>query len=397
MHELRHRLKTYVTVLRLPGVALPAAGSAVASIPIGILGLSLLLLVRQSSDNFAVAGAVVAIFGVGTGLGIVGQGELIDRVGPKPVLLVASCAQVTVLVVIAVVAAMKGAPWLLGALAFLAGLGEPQVGGALRAMWPSLVTMEQRPAASALSSILFELPVVVGPLVLSGLMQVSTVYVAIMTAAGLSLVGSLAVALSRAARTCQPLSDRPRGFLRPLTIAGVRLVAAMTALQGMAVGLLQVSCAAFAAEHGSPGSPVDAGLLYALLSSGSLIGATLYGAWSQATKHERHTRTLFLALAVSLAGAATAPAVPALAAWVFISGLPIGAVSVRCFTDAESSTLPGSLAATATVLTATGLAATSAGTALAGWMVELATTTATLSTAAGVALVAVLLAHRSKT
>lgn len=385
MRELSRRLESYVTILRLPGVALPSLGTALASIPIGILGLALLLLVRQSSGNFAMAGAVVAVFGVGTGLGIVGQGHLIDRFGPRPVLLVASCAQVSVLFAIAAVAAAEGLPWLLGGLAFLAGLGEPQVGGALRAMWPSLVSPQQRPLASALSSMLFELPVVTGPLVLSALMRFSTIYVAILTAAGLSLVGSLAVALSHAARTWQPASGGRRGLFRPLTIAGVRLSAAVTAVQGLAVGLLQVSCAAFAAERGSP---AGVGLLYALLSSGSLIGATLYGAWSQAARHDRHMPSLLLALAVVLAGAATSSAMAILAVWAFAAGLLVGPVSVRCFTDAESSTEPGSLAATATTLTATGLAATSAGTALAGWLIELTNTAYALAAAAGVVLIA---------
>lgn len=52
--------RRYVRVLRRSGVARPALGTAVASLPIGMLGLAVLLLVRQSGGGFAHAGAVVA-------------------------------------------------------------------------------------------------------------------------------------------------------------------------------------------------------------------------------------------------------------------------------------------------------------------------------------------------
>lgn len=367
MRELFRRLGVYVAVLRSPRVFPPALGVFLATLPIGILGLAVLLLVRQSSGNFTAAGAVVAIFGVGTGLGIVIQGRLLDSFGPRRVLLIASGVQSAVLVSLALVAGADGAPWLLAALAFTAGLGEPQAGPALRSMWPALVSREQRAAASALSSVLFELPVVIGPLLLAALVRFATAEAAIVAAAGLSLTGSVLVALSRAARGWEPSPARQPSLVGPLAVPGIRLVAGVVAVQGLAVGLLQVSCAAFFTLRDLPG---DAGFLYALLSLGSLAGAMLYGAWSRPGKPGRQLPLLLLGFTGALAGAAFAPGAAFLAACVFVAGLFVGPISVRSFTDVERLTPPGSLATAATTLTAIGLAATSAGTALGGWLID---------------------------
>jgi MFS family permease len=379
-------LRTYVTVLRLPGVLVPALGTALASLPIGMLALAILLLVRDSGGGFAAAGAVVAVFGVGTGLGMVSQGRLIDAFGPRPVLLTAAFAQATAMISVPVAAMAGGSPWLLGFLAFVTGLCEPQTGGALRSMWPLLVSRDQRTVASALSSILFEVPVVMGPLILAALLRIATVHVAIFAAAGLSLSGSIMVATSRVARNWTAVPQRRNGFLGPLAIREVRLIAAAVAIQGLTVGILQVSCAAFFASHSWPG---DVAVLYALLSAGSLAGTVAYGVWQPSTVHWRQLRTLLAALAVPLLGAATAPNVLVLSAWVFVFGLVIGPISVRCFTDIEQYTPTGSLASSATTLIATGLAATSAGTAITGWLTDIGAGTGTLAgAAAGVLLCA---------
>jgi MFS family permease len=198
MSGLGRRFGAYGAVLRSPGVPAPAVGTVLASLPIGMLGLAILLLVRSGTNGFALAGTVVAVFGVGTGLGIASQGRLLDRFGPRRVLLIAAGTQAVALILIAVVTRESDSAWLIAGLAFLAGLAEPQAGSALRSMWPALVSPEQRPVASALSAILFELPVVLGPLLLALIVRVSSVPVVIVTAAALSVTGASLVALSRA-------------------------------------------------------------------------------------------------------------------------------------------------------------------------------------------------------
>jgi len=58
---------------------------------------------------------------------------------------------------------------LLALLTFIAGLGEPQVGGALRALWPALTLtpVSLRQTAVASSSVILEASVLGGPLLLA--------------------------------------------------------------------------------------------------------------------------------------------------------------------------------------------------------------------------------------
>lgn len=166
-------LRPYLLLLRRPGVAGPAAGAALASLPIGMAGLAVLLLLRQSNADFTTAGLVVGRMGAGTAAGMVAQGRLIDRFGQPRVLVAAAAAQAAGLTGL-VVAVPAGAPvWLLGILAFVGGAGEPQIGASLRALWPGLVPVGQRAAATSLSSLLFEGPVLLGPLLVVGLLAVT--------------------------------------------------------------------------------------------------------------------------------------------------------------------------------------------------------------------------------
>jgi predicted MFS family arabinose efflux permease len=385
MRELARRFGRYATILRSPGVPVPVVGTLLASLPIGMLGLAILLLVRSAGGGFAAAGTVVAVFGIGTGLGIVVQGRLIDRFGPRPVLLTAAGTQSLALLSIAAATSTVDSSWLIAGVAFVSGFAEPQAGSALRAMWPTLVTREQRPVASALSSILFEFPVVAGPLLLALLVRGSSAQVVIVVAAVLSVTGASLVALSGAGGRQRRVPDRPRGLFGPLTVPRVRTIAAVMAAQGTAIGLLQVSCAAHFNDRSSAG---DAGLLYALLSVGSLIGTALYGAWARPAPHRSQLTALLTGLAVTLLGAAFAPGIAILAGSVFASGLLVGPISVRCFTDVDRHAPAGALAAASTTLIATGLAATSAGTALAGWLIDTEGPTTALLAAASCALLA---------
>ncbi|MHA6626124.1 MFS transporter [Pseudonocardia sichuanensis] len=364
-------LRAYVRVLRTPGVAVPALGAAVASVPIGMLGLSLLLLVQQRSGSFAAAGAVVAVLGIGTVVGMLVQGRLLDRIGPRRVLAVSSALRAVASVAFVAVAG-TGAPLPVpAALAFAIGAGEPQVNGALRAMWPSLVRRELLPAANAVSSVVFELPVVAGPLLLALVIAVLPVEVAVLGAAGFAVAGAWMFARSGAARRWRPrppLRERGRaaGLLGPLVIPGVRVIVVAMSVPGTALGVLQVTSAA---AVDAAGAPAQAGLLFALLTAGSLLGTVLYGSRARAVGGRRLLPALLAAEAAALVAAAVAPGVAFLAVVVFGFGMCGGPIAVRCFIDLQrcASEAP---AAAVTLVIAAGLAATSLGTAAAGWAAD---------------------------
>src|SRR4051794_19728274 len=78
--------RRYGALVGLPVARWPLVFSVAGSMPIGMYGLAILLLVRESNGSFAVAGRVVGAFGLANALGAVVQGRLMDRLGQSRVL-----------------------------------------------------------------------------------------------------------------------------------------------------------------------------------------------------------------------------------------------------------------------------------------------------------------------
>src|SRR4051794_41899828 len=74
--------RRYKALVGLPEARWPLVFSVAGSMPIGMYGLAVLLLVRESNGSFAGAGRVVGAFGLANALGAVVQGRLMGRLGP---------------------------------------------------------------------------------------------------------------------------------------------------------------------------------------------------------------------------------------------------------------------------------------------------------------------------
>jgi len=360
--------RRYVVVLRRPGVARPAAGAAVGSLPIGMLGLAVLLLVQQRSPSgFADAGLAVGLLGVGAGVGMTVQGRLIDRFGPARVLVVAAAVQSMALVTLVQVTRVGGPTDLVAVAALLAGAGEPQIGGSLRGLWPNLVPEELRGTAVALSSVLFEAPVLLGPLLLVGLLAVVGPAAAVLVAGACFAVGAWILARSAAARAWKPSPRQARGRLGALHSRGVRTVMGVAAAQGVITGLVQVPAAAATVRIGLA---ARAPLLYAALSAGSLLGALGYGALRRTVPAGRALIVLLVAVSVASSGCAAVPSLGWLAVGLFTGGLLLGPVAV-CYLGLVDVLAPtGARVEAFTTVSAAGLAGFAGGTAAAGVIVD---------------------------
>src|SRR4051812_50148680 len=74
--------RRYRALVGLPAARWPLVFSVAGSMPIGMYGLAILLLVRESNGSFAVAGRGVGAFGLADALGALGQGRVMGRPGP---------------------------------------------------------------------------------------------------------------------------------------------------------------------------------------------------------------------------------------------------------------------------------------------------------------------------
>ena len=97
-------LSRYRSVLSLPGARGPVAASILGSLPIGRFGLAILLLTRDATGSYALAGRVAGAFGLANAIGAVLQGRLMDRLGQTRVLRPAAAAHLVAVVALVAVA-----------------------------------------------------------------------------------------------------------------------------------------------------------------------------------------------------------------------------------------------------------------------------------------------------
>jgi MFS family permease len=168
--HVRSGAARYRALLALPQARAPLVASIAGSMPIGMFGLAILLLVRDTNGSFAVAGRVVGAFGLANAIGAVAQGRLMDRFGQPRVLRPAGAIHVAMLVTLVLAATRGASSWVLGGLALLAGGSLPQVPAAMRSLWSALVTDEERrQTAYALVTIVFEVSVVTAPVLVAAI------------------------------------------------------------------------------------------------------------------------------------------------------------------------------------------------------------------------------------
>ncbi len=354
-------------------------------------GLAIVLLARESAGSFAAAGLVAGAFGFVNAFGAVVQGRLMDRLGQGSVLRVAAVVHGLGLIAL-VLAAESGAPT--GVLAVLAGVAGsclPQLPGAMRSLWGSLVADEQaRQAAYALVAIVFEVAVISAPVIVAGVVVVASPAAAVLTGAAFACGAAVAFSLTGASRRWRG-ERHAIGWLGPLEWSAMRVLTVAMAAFGTAIGVLQVAVPAFMAERGAAET---GGLLLACLSAGSLVGGLVYGA-------RTWPGTLRLRLVAVLGGLAAAWSALALAGspGALGAGLAVGGLLLAPATVIGSHLLDV-VAPRGTVTEAFGVmvmglvAGTAAGAALGGQLVDGPGFAAAMLAAGGVCLLGALVALR---
>ncbi len=359
-------------------------GALVGRIPEGMIGLSLVLLVRSVTASFASAGTVVAAFGIGSAVGGILQGRRIDRTRQTPVLVGCGLVHPAALVLV-VVATQHRALALMVALAAVAGVSAPAFTPCMRALWSSLLQDDrQRHAAFALEAVVVEATFLIGPALVAGLLTAVSPATALLAAAGMSGTGALAFAASGASRRWRG-QGAPPSLAGPLASAGVRTLLVAAFLFGAGDGLLQIAAPAFAVDRGAPAL---AGLLLAGMSVGSLVGGAVYGAraWPGRAPVRFALLQGLLAAGLALAAAGTSPA--GLLGLLMLAGLLVAPIATENSHLIDATAPAGSITeAFAWLITAVVLGG-AAGTAAAGTLIERAGFAPTLLAAAAVVALA---------
>ena len=246
--------------------------------------------------------------------------------------------------------------------AIVSGAAMPPVGACLRTLWPALLGDPAKVhAAFALESALLETTYIAGPVLIAGAIgawstAASAVTCAVLLAAG--LWSSRPRSASRAWRG----SPRPPGRGGALRAPGVRTLAVVFVLIGVAFGAVEVAVPAAADAAGSPSA---AGWLLGIWGLGSFIGGLLAARGRPPADRVRRLCILLVVLAVGHALLALPVGLYVLAALLLLAGGAIAPSFGLAYGLVDSAAPEGTVTEAFTWLT-TGIAAGLAGGSAAG-------------------------------
>jgi MFS family permease len=262
--------------LTTPGARTPVLTSLLARMPIAMVGLALLLYVQRETDSFTIAGFVSAGTLIGVAIGAVGQGRIMDRLGPTRPLLVMSALFVasTVAEIAAIETGLPAA--VLVCLGWLIGVTQPMIGSASRALWTHLLPPGPvRHAAFAYEAISLEVFFILGPALAGILVAAPWAGTGLVLSAACMTVGAVGFALSRVVQEVRPARQAGGTLLGALATPGMRTVALAALGFGATVGFVEVAVPAAATKAGH--APLG-GVMLAMWSLTSVAFGVYYAA-----------------------------------------------------------------------------------------------------------------------
>ena len=334
----------------------------------GMIGLALLLLVRENGGSYSAAGAVSGCYFIATAIGAPIAGRLVDRRGQARILLRRALIFPTLLVGVCALAMVDAPLALVGAGAAAAGGLMPPVGSSLRALWPRLFADgELRAAAYALEASLQEVTFIAGPLLVALLTAAASPVLALGVAAAAGGIGTLVIARAEPVRAWRPEVDGPAAsILGALQSRGVVTIVSLSACLGLGFGGTEVGFPAFAEGHG--GAELGS-IPLSLFAAGSLVGGLVAGARVTAPPLQ-----LLRISAVVLAGGLALPllgwSLASMSVLAFIAGLPIAPVVMSAYGLVDAVATRGTAAEAFAWITTAVFAGFSVGMALGGTLID---------------------------
>jgi MFS family permease len=375
-------LGRYLAVLRHPDLGRLFASAFVARMPVAMYSLASILLVREATGSYAIAGAAVAGFSVAGGISAPILGRLVDRLGQTPVLVFCAVAFPAAVAALIVVADKSPHTVPIVACAVATGAAFPPLFAVLRTLISALVgKTELVETAFALEAVLQELFFIVGPLVVAVCVAVGSPKLALGVAAALVAVGTLAFAATPASRRWR--GGREPGSHGALRSPALRTLVVASVTDGMTFGALEVVLPAFAREHGSAGT---AGVLLAMLALGSMLGGLWYGSRKWHSDPADQILWFSILLPIGLSTLLLADSNLAMALLLAIAGLSIAPAAAITFTLIGKLAPPEAMTEAFTWISTGVIAGFALGGAAAGVIVENAGVSTALIAMTGFAL-----------
>ncbi len=273
---MKRFLDKYVSFVGQPHVARLLAVAILARMPLGMVGFSMLMFLREHLGSYSLAGTAVGIDFVAAAIASPIQGRIIDRHGPRTLLWVTGVMNPLALAGI-LVAARQGLPFpVVAACAAAAGAFFAPLTTLTRTLWRHRFEREEdRRTAFALDAVTIELNFTVGPAIMAAILATYGTTAAFCTAIVVSIAAIVIFVASPALGYFRREPPIERHLLGPLTEPRLWLLFATTFGFAMTIGLLEVGYPAYATTLLA--APALGGVLLGVSSLGSATGGALYG------------------------------------------------------------------------------------------------------------------------
>jgi MFS family permease len=316
----------YRALLAQPHLRRLAWADVCARLPQGMVSVTLLLVAAQHS-TFRVAGIAVGGYTLGQALTAPLRGRLADRLGLRVVVPVCLTAYMLALAGFGLAAAWHPTPALLVGAALLAGLTTAPLSPAMRGLWARRTPTALRPAGFALDAAVFDLAMIAGPALASGL--ATGVVPALALTVLLALTAVAATIMVRQPRP--PAHPRTGDWLGALGSRPLRRLLVTAGLVNLALSAAEVALTGYVRDaHALWAS----GPLLAGVSIGSILGSLVLGSRRRlAVDTSRWLVRLAAGYAVGLGALAAACLfAPLLAIAAPLAGLCLGPTLATLFT-----------------------------------------------------------------
>ncbi|WP_231158443.1 MFS transporter [Streptomyces sp. CNZ748] len=381
----------YRRLFALPGTRAFTAGNLIARLPMGMFGVSAIVMIAGTRGSYALAGAVTATGLAAPAVAAPWTARLVDRYGQARVALPATLFAVLGSLALVLCVRRDAPDWTLFA-SYAATATTPNTGGMSRARWAHL--LKGRPAelhtANSFEQAADELCFMLGPVLAAVLCGTFFPEAGTLVGAVLLLIG---VALFTAQRSTEPPAVRRAVGRAPLRAPGIRSLLLICLATGAVFGSMEVVTIAFADGQGHR---TAAGAVLALQAAGSCAAGLLYGAVRLAGPARSRLVWCLAAMAalmtLPLLAAGLTGSLLVLAGALLVAGMATAPTMVTTMTLVQEHTPEGRLNEGMTLAVTGLLGGIAGGSAAGGWVVEHVSATTGYAVPAAAALTAFLAA-----
>ena len=314
-------LQQYLHFLRLPDVSRLVIVAGLARLPIGVIGLAMLMFLRESLGSFTLAGSVVGASYIAMALCAPVQGRLIDRHGPRVTLLVTGLIQPLAMLALLACVKLELPLAALFACAIVAGAFSSPITVLTRTMWRYRFADEaQRRLAFAIDAVMIEASFMLGPALVAAVIAFAHPTAAYVMAIVIVILALQLFLRSPALQYWKHDAHAERHLLGPLTEPRLLLVFVISFGLTFCFGLLEVGYPGYATHLSLPAL---GGVLLAINSAGSATGGAIYGGLHPKMSIERQFACTLALMALPLMLHVWVDQIAAFAVVAFLAGMAI--------------------------------------------------------------------------